>query len=779
MAEHAAPARKPAAPAASAKAPAAARPGGLGEVLNRRSEAALAGCAQLLADRAAANPLTAPLRAPGPQPVQLMPNRTGLPDGLKAGVEALSGLAMDDVRVHRNSSAPAKLGALAYAQGSDIHLGPGQDRHLPHEAWHVVQQKQGRVQATAQMKSGVAINDDKGLELEADRMASAAVGRLHSPVAIARPLAARTGVQPVQRYTRIGNDRYLASEGLAFESQSLGTGTHRAGYVKRTGQKPGLKISKDHSLGIQADAAQAKSFLASDAVIAASNARLNSTDSPICLTKIGGVVFTNALLANVSWKQKDQVATQASIGMHICNETASKISGGISQLGALLVMQPVESRDDPTTERTATMSLTRTANPVAAAMLEPTTADAVKHDQEGNWTAKRAAVMEEFKSRVEAGKVESDAVRYFLPEVAITPALIARYKATIDAMYLTGGHAVTEDELKRKTGQLYGRLAPDVHEERSKALGINSYALPDVGEALATFPVADQDFTGKHPKYLAEIERLVTDMKITAEVARAQLDKVDVNGWTWHFASVVAKSGDGRDYVTLENYNRGPDYETEIRRVHANLAGRFHDFKDMAEHTDFLYDDAPDELHKMLNHLDHGFQYASLELGLALEEASESLQAFAILDKGTAWYFSMFGPAAETVGGATQDQSFHAAMAASGDFANPVTLRFRGAALQKNRGKAPAGDKKIDEAQQHLHAVGEAIAGRQPTTAIARAMKQAEAAIAAAKVIYEKDPLADPSDAEAMLDLIQLYYDQRHGEFRTYLMSLKRTEAVL
>jgi hypothetical protein len=174
MAEHAAPARKPAAPAVPAKAPAAARPEGLGEVLNRRSEAALAGCAQLLADRAAANPLTVPLRAPGPQPVQLMPNRTGLPDGLKSGVEALSGLSMDDVRVHRNSSAPAKLGALAYAQGSDIHLGPGQDRHLPHEAWHVVQQKQGRVRATMQMKDGIGVNDDSGLEREADLTGSRA-----------------------------------------------------------------------------------------------------------------------------------------------------------------------------------------------------------------------------------------------------------------------------------------------------------------------------------------------------------------------------------------------------------------------------------------------------------------------------------------------------------------------------------------------------------------------------------------------------------------------------
>jgi hypothetical protein len=52
---------------------------------------------------------------------------------------------MDHVQVHYNSAKPAQLNAHAYAQGSDIHLAPGQDRHLPHGAWHLVQQAQGRV----------------------------------------------------------------------------------------------------------------------------------------------------------------------------------------------------------------------------------------------------------------------------------------------------------------------------------------------------------------------------------------------------------------------------------------------------------------------------------------------------------------------------------------------------------------------------------------------------------------------------------------------------------
>ena len=97
------------------------------------------------------------------------PNNTGLPDNLKAGIENLSGHTMDDVKIHYNSGQPAKLQAHAYAQGSDIHLASGQEKHLPHEAWHVAQQKQGRVQPTT-LVNGAAVNDDKSLEKEADEM---------------------------------------------------------------------------------------------------------------------------------------------------------------------------------------------------------------------------------------------------------------------------------------------------------------------------------------------------------------------------------------------------------------------------------------------------------------------------------------------------------------------------------------------------------------------------------------------------------------------------------
>lgn len=117
------------------------------------------------------------INRPSPVAVQRMPGSDGgggLPRGLRSGIESLSGLSMAGVRVHRNSDRPAQLQALAYTQGTDIHLAPGQDRHLPHEAWHVVQQMQGRVAATRQLQAGVPLNDDTGLEREADVMGSRA-----------------------------------------------------------------------------------------------------------------------------------------------------------------------------------------------------------------------------------------------------------------------------------------------------------------------------------------------------------------------------------------------------------------------------------------------------------------------------------------------------------------------------------------------------------------------------------------------------------------------------
>lgn len=111
-----------------------------------------------------------------------------LPDRLKSGVEFTSGLSMADVRVHYNSPEPARFGAKAFARGPEIHVASGEERHIAHEAWHVVQQKLGRVRPTETI-AGTAVNSDAALEREADVQgdrALAAGGSTHC----ARPAAA-------------------------------------------------------------------------------------------------------------------------------------------------------------------------------------------------------------------------------------------------------------------------------------------------------------------------------------------------------------------------------------------------------------------------------------------------------------------------------------------------------------------------------------------------------------------------------------------------------------
>jgi len=156
----------------------------------------------------------------GTELAQRKENRTGLPDRLKAGAERLSGVSLDDVNVHYNSSQPAQLQALAYTQGTDIHVGPGQERHLAHEAWHVVQQKQGRVLPTLQAK-GMAINDDPALEREADVMGERA-NDTHKRQESLAPELPQAENRSIQRFIEEA-DVIQRAVGFEFEIQSVHT----------------------------------------------------------------------------------------------------------------------------------------------------------------------------------------------------------------------------------------------------------------------------------------------------------------------------------------------------------------------------------------------------------------------------------------------------------------------------------------------------------------------------------------------------------------------------
>jgi len=106
---------------------------------------------------------------------------SGIPPSVQTKMESTLNTNLSDVSVHPNSNKATDVGALAYTQGTDIHIAPGQynpgtssgNKLLGHELTHVAQQKEGRVQPTGEI-GGLPLNDSPALEKEADDLGSKA-----------------------------------------------------------------------------------------------------------------------------------------------------------------------------------------------------------------------------------------------------------------------------------------------------------------------------------------------------------------------------------------------------------------------------------------------------------------------------------------------------------------------------------------------------------------------------------------------------------------------------
>jgi len=180
------------------------------------------------------------------------PNLTGIPLQMKQSFERSSGLSFDDVRVHYRSTLPSQLGALAYTQGAHVYIAPGQERHLGHELGHVVQQKQGRVQATSQL-GGVKRNTSPAMEQEADALCRQAEQGMSQP--IQRRQAPASEVVQMKRYTSIhemladicGEAEANETEALIREdpvlSELYDDAEEQIGYCDISGNKKSIQIT--------------------------------------------------------------------------------------------------------------------------------------------------------------------------------------------------------------------------------------------------------------------------------------------------------------------------------------------------------------------------------------------------------------------------------------------------------------------------------------------------------------------------------------------------------
>ncbi|ACY13834.1 DUF4157 domain-containing protein [Haliangium ochraceum] len=159
-----------------------------------------------------------------------------MPAAVQAKMENAFSADFSSVQLYEGSRAEA-LGARAYTQGSDIHFAPGAyqpDSHsgqelLGHELAHVVQQSQGRVNPTTQLK-GVGVNDDSALEREADEMgAKAARGQPASGASASATGAAAGGAAGVQM-----KRSPLSPQGGQTVQREVDTATQGKGSNKRT-----------------------------------------------------------------------------------------------------------------------------------------------------------------------------------------------------------------------------------------------------------------------------------------------------------------------------------------------------------------------------------------------------------------------------------------------------------------------------------------------------------------------------------------------------------------
>jgi hypothetical protein len=142
--------------------------------------------------------LRAALDARAPAPLQRHGNGEPLPADLQAGLQQLSGEDVSSVNVFYDSPEPARYQAHAVTQGRDIHVAPGREGDVPHEAWHAVQQLQDRVKPTFDM-GGVPVNDSPTLENEADRMGARALRAGRSAVSQAPAQRRAAAGAPLQR----------------------------------------------------------------------------------------------------------------------------------------------------------------------------------------------------------------------------------------------------------------------------------------------------------------------------------------------------------------------------------------------------------------------------------------------------------------------------------------------------------------------------------------------------------------------------------------------------
>lgn len=394
-------------------------------------------------------------------------NRTGIPDGLKHDVEALSGIDLSDVRVHRDSPLPRSIRARAYAQSPDIHLGHGQERHLGHELWHVVQQRQGRVTPTRHCR-GMAINTDPALEHEADVMGARATATLaHVPGAAAPAKTSQGASAVLQGYFELDlEDEYEF-----------------------------WHVADDKSLAVL-DEDESHQLYAKKGKAATANAALNAVGSGIEL------IETNT--------RKD--------------------------FGFPRMLHKIEARNPENGTRGDAMAIWADCGRTNAIVVGGLAREAVYRDPRSGEETRAGGDPEVMKTAIMKAWLD------VATRTAIYSIMGDLWGDMVSAMLLEDDEDADQDAVAEAYWTYYNGLDAAERDPIDALLGINRYAIPEVGQGYTMSSGGDP----------------VPDM--------------EDHTWNFHWGGVVMTSDDGVDKVVLENYAVG-DADAQNERWNFALYG--------------------------------------------------------------------------------------------------------------------------------------------------------------------------------------------------------------
>ena len=552
----------------------------------------------------------------------------GLPLQLKSGIENLSGYSMDDVKVHYNSAKPAQLNALAYAQGTDIHLGPGQQKHLPHEAWHVAQQKQGRVKPARQF-FGKSVNDDIGLEREADVMGEKAASftSFKSEIGLKQTLVNNPVTQRRRVFVGVSDPDLDKEEKDEIKNSHF---FHRLKYLCCFLKMKGKKLSKNKEKEVErqlfklvtndeqelpTDFFTTQNLDAEAAEISKNEAFTFEQVEREVVAKpkkqnfrkrfAKGVIAGLKKLKRIAQKKKyryDITSMPLEIDEQYIEEPEYNFNFPVTstnQFDQLVVADDLTiALNNPETEVAKEFYATDEvfANTLTTNFLrfEKSTAHQMIL-QIGNVKKKLFKITPRPLTDTPDRELISLGVHRCV-EVA-SKLMGMRYENSLQQNIQTADGrriAMTLGEQSGDIPLLKDLLSETSQNNRDERLGINRHAFPDVGQAYATFSLS---FT-KDSTY------------------------------GYHFGTVVAKSEDGQDNLTLENFNR-----SEIRN---KMAEKLIAHIDQAG-TDFTFNpvkSAQDNYRDLVVHL---YQVNHETAGAMWRKNMEAIH----LDK--MWYFNLYG----------------------------------------------------------------------------------------------------------------------------------------